>query len=61
MRATTPARVITFGGAPVGRRYIWWNFVASSQDRIEQAKADWAAHRIPPVPGETERIELPAS
>ena len=60
VRATTPGRVITFGGAPVGRRYIWWNFVASSQERIEQAKADWAEHRIPPVPGETERIELPA-
>ena len=60
VRATTPGRVITFGGAPVGRRYIWWNFVASSKERIEQAKSDWAEHRIPPVPGETERIELPA-
>jgi redox-sensitive bicupin YhaK (pirin superfamily) len=59
VRAISPARVVTFGGAPVGRRYIWWNFVASSQARIEQAKADWAAGRIPPVPGETERIELP--
>lgn len=61
VRATSPARVMTFGGAPVGRRYIWWNFVASSEARIEQAKADWAQHRIPPVPGETERIELPPS
>jgi redox-sensitive bicupin YhaK (pirin superfamily) len=61
VRATSPARVVTFGGAPVGRRYIWWNFVASSRDRIEQAKADWAQHRIPPVPAETERIELPPS
>jgi redox-sensitive bicupin YhaK (pirin superfamily) len=60
VRATTGARVMTFGGAPVGTRYIWWNFVASSQERIEQAKADWAERRIPVVPGETERIELPA-
>jgi redox-sensitive bicupin YhaK (pirin superfamily) len=59
VRALSPARVITFGGAPVGRRYIWWNFVASSEARIEQAKADWATGRIPAVPGETERVELP--
>jgi redox-sensitive bicupin YhaK (pirin superfamily) len=59
VRAISPARVVTFGGAPVGRRYIWWNFVASSEARIEEAKADWRAGRIPPVPGETERIELP--
>ena len=52
---------MTFGGAPVGRRFIWWNFVASSEERIEQAKADWAAGRIGAVPGETERIELPSS
>ena len=53
------ARVMTFGGAPVGQRYIWWNFVSSSQERIEAAKADWAARRFAPVPGETERVELP--
>jgi redox-sensitive bicupin YhaK (pirin superfamily) len=60
VRASSAARVMTFGGAPVGRRYIWWNFVASSEERIEAAKADWAAGRIAPVPGETERIELPS-
>jgi redox-sensitive bicupin YhaK (pirin superfamily) len=59
VRAMSPARVMTFGGAPVGRRYIWWNFVGSTEAKLEAAKADWAAHRIPPVPGETERIELP--
>jgi redox-sensitive bicupin YhaK (pirin superfamily) len=58
---TTGARVMTFGGAPVGRRYIWWNFVASSQERIEVAKSDWAEHRIGAIPGETGRVELPAS
>lgn len=60
VQAGTRARVVTFGGAPVGRRYIWWNFVASSEARIEQARADWASGSIPPVPGETERIEAPA-
>jgi redox-sensitive bicupin YhaK (pirin superfamily) len=59
VRASTRARVMTFGGAPVGKRYIWWNFVASSEDRIEAAKADWAARRFAPVPDETERVELP--
>ena len=61
VRASTPARVMTFGGAPVGKRYIWWNFVASTEERIEAAKADWAAGRFAPIPGETERVELPSS
>ena len=60
VRASTAARVVTFGGAPVGQRHIWWNFVSSSKDRIEAAKADWAGRRFAPVPGETERVELPA-
>lgn len=34
------------GGAPVGPRHIWWHFVASRKERIEQAKADWKAGRI---------------
>ena len=56
------ARVMAFGGAPVGTRYIWWNFVSSSQDRIEAAKADWAAHRFGEIPTDhTERVELPSS
>jgi redox-sensitive bicupin YhaK (pirin superfamily) len=42
-----------------GPRHIWWNFVASSRDRIEQAKADWKAERFAAVPGESERIPLP--
>jgi redox-sensitive bicupin YhaK (pirin superfamily) len=57
----TGARVMTFGGAPVGRRHIWWNFVSSSEDRIEAAKADWAAHRFPEIPTDhAERVELPS-
>lgn len=48
------------GGAPLdGERHVWWNFVAASPARIEQAKADWQAERFAAVPGETERIPLP--
>jgi redox-sensitive bicupin YhaK (pirin superfamily) len=58
--AATPARLLLLGGAPMdGPRHIWWNFVASSRDRIEQAKADWTAGRFAAVPGENEPIPLP--
>ena len=54
------ARLMLLGGAPLeGRRHIWWNFVSSTPERIEQAKEDWRAGRFAPVPGETERIPLP--
>ncbi len=39
-------RMLVFGGEPVGERFIWWNFVSSRRDRIEQAKAGWKAGRI---------------
>ena len=40
------ARLMILGGATLsGPRYIWWNFVASSQERIEEAKAEWRAAR----------------
>lgn len=49
------------GGEPLGERYIWWNFVSSRKDRIEQAKADWKAGRIELPPHDnTEFIPLPA-
>ena len=49
-----------FGGEPMdGPRYIWWNFVSRSKDRIEQAKADWRARRFEAVPDESEFIPLP--
>lgn len=55
------ARLVLLGGAPMdGPRHIWWNFVASSTERIEQAKDDWKAGRFAPVPGETDFIPLPA-
>ncbi len=49
------------GGAPLeGDRAIWWNFVASDPARIEAAKADWQADRFARVPGDDERMPLPA-
>ena len=60
LRAVTPARFMLLGGEPMdGPRYIWWNFVASTKDRIEQAKADWKAGRFRPVPNDDEFIPLP--
>jgi redox-sensitive bicupin YhaK (pirin superfamily) len=46
LRALTRATVMSLGGEPVGPRFIEWNFVSSSKERIEQAKADWRAGRI---------------
>jgi len=60
IRAAQPARVILCGGDPLdGDRHLWWNFVSSSRERIEKAKADWAAMRYAPIPGEAEFIPLP--
>jgi len=60
LQAESAARVMLLGGAPMdGERHIWWNFVSSSRERIEQAKRDWEEGRFPPVPGETEFIPLP--
>lgn len=60
LRAVTKTRLLLLGGAPLdGQRHLWWNFVSSSSERLEQAKADWKAGRFPPVPGETELIPLP--
>jgi len=60
LRAAGPARIMLLGGAPLdGPRYIWWNFVSSSRERIERAKLDWREERFAPVPGDPERIPLP--
>jgi redox-sensitive bicupin YhaK (pirin superfamily) len=55
------ARLLLLGGAAMdGPRYVFWNFVSSSRDRIEQAKADWQAGRFPKVPSDAvEFIPLP--
>lgn len=60
LKAVTAARLMVLGGAAMdGPRHIWWNFVSSSKERIEQAKAEWRAQRFAPVPGESEFIPLP--
>jgi redox-sensitive bicupin YhaK (pirin superfamily) len=60
LRAMTPATLALLGGEPMdGPRHIWWNFVSSSEERIEQARADWMAGRFRPIPGETERVDAP--
>ncbi|MBV8564500.1 MAG: pirin family protein, partial [Methylobacteriaceae bacterium] len=60
VRATGRARLMVLGGAAMpGPRYIWWNFVSSRKERIEEAKEDWKTGRFRPVPGETEFIPLP--
>jgi redox-sensitive bicupin YhaK (pirin superfamily) len=60
IRARSRACLMLLGGAPVGPRHIWWNFVSGSRARIEQAKADWREGRCAAVPGETDFIPLPA-
>ena len=60
VRATRPTRMMFLGGTALeGPRYIWWNFVSSSKERIEQARQDWKAGRFEAVPDETEFIPLP--
>jgi hypothetical protein len=55
------ARMMLFGGDSMpGKRHIWWNFVSSSKERIEQAKAEWRSGRFDIVPGDAEEfIPLP--
>jgi redox-sensitive bicupin YhaK (pirin superfamily) len=60
LRAEAATRLIVLGGEPMdGPRHLWWNFVHSSRDRIEAAKADWRSGRFDQVPGEQEFIPLP--
>lgn len=60
-RALKSSRLLLLGGLPFeGPRIIWWNFVSSSEERLEQAKADWAEGRFPKIPGDDkEFIPLP--
>ena len=60
LTAHGPTRLMIVGGEPLPeKRFIYWNFVSSSADRLEQAKADWRERRFPDVPGESEFIPLP--
>jgi redox-sensitive bicupin YhaK (pirin superfamily) len=71
IRATEAATVMALGGEPLGERFIEWNFVSSSKERIEQAKADWRAGRMKlpdldnqefiPLPGEAQAAPNPMS
>lgn len=59
-RATQPTLIMLLGGEPVGERFVDWNFVSSSRERIEQAKADWRAGRMKlPDADDQEFIPLP--
>jgi hypothetical protein len=59
LEASEAARCFLIGGAPVGARHIWWNFVAGDMGRIELAKQRWRSGQFPRVPGEQEFIPLP--
>lgn len=61
LRASTPLKAMLFGGEPLDApRHMWWNFVSSSKDRLEQAKADWDSGAFGLIPGDdVERIPLP--
>ena len=57
IRAKASSRLLFLGGAPVdGPRFLWWNFVSSSETRIEQAKRDWKERRFPTVHGDAEEF-----
>jgi redox-sensitive bicupin YhaK (pirin superfamily) len=54
------ARYVILGGEPLdGHRFLFWNFVSSRQERIDEAKADWQAQRMGQIPGEDDFIPLP--
>jgi redox-sensitive bicupin YhaK (pirin superfamily) len=61
VEAESAAHLMLFGGASLGsKRYIWWNFVSSSKERIEQAKEEWRTGRFDIVPGDEEEfVPLP--
>jgi redox-sensitive bicupin YhaK (pirin superfamily) len=62
LEAEAPVRVVLIGGEPLdGPRFMWWNFVSSSRERIVQAASQWAADHSPTIPGETEWVPLPGS
>jgi len=58
--ATSTSKCMILGGATLsGERILWWNFVSSSRERMEQAKKNWRKRKFDPVPGETDFIPLP--
>ena len=59
LAAPRGGRVVLVGGEPLGHRFLSWNFVATSREKIRAAEDDWRAQRFPAIPGETEFIPLP--
>lgn len=60
LRAHAATRAMLLGGEPLGPRYVWWNFVASSRERLIAARDDWAAGRFALPPDDAaEHIPLP--
>lgn len=59
LHSVSGCRLMIFGGEPVGHREIWWNFVAPTQARIDQAKDDWKEGRFDRIAGDDEFIPLP--
>jgi redox-sensitive bicupin YhaK (pirin superfamily) len=59
LTAKEAGRLMVIGGDRLAERHIFWNFVHSDPERIEQAKLDWREGRFPPVPGDDEFIPLP--
>jgi redox-sensitive bicupin YhaK (pirin superfamily) len=62
LRAARPSRLMLMAGAPLdGQRYLWWNFVSSLRERLEQARDDWRQGRFGLIPGDAaEFIPLPS-
>ncbi|WP_020208671.1 pirin family protein [Gilvimarinus chinensis] len=61
LKTQTGVSIVAIGGEPLdGPRHIWWNFVATDRQLIEQAKADWQAGRFGHVPGDSEFVPLPS-
>ena len=53
VKATRPSRLMFLGGAALeGPRYLWWNFVSSRKERIDQAKEEWKTGKFAPIPGD---------
>ena len=59
LEAAEDSRAMLIGGAALGERHIWWNFVSSSLERIDRAGRDWREGRFDKVPGDDEFIPLP--
>lgn len=60
IKLTSGTRLMIFGGQPLPEpRYLYWNFVSSSKERLEQAKRDWRDKKFPKVPGDNTYVPLP--